>query len=80
MSRLELGHHAPPRALARALYRFYEGDIAPIDLYDPTFVDEVGVIRVCGNSWYEVETRTETHKAHGRKQLAEVLFNISIRE
>ena len=78
LSRLEHGHHVPPRSLARALYRFYEGDVDYIDLCDPTFRDEVGVITDCGNSWYQIKTRTKTHKAHGRKQLAEILFNISV--
>lgn len=69
MSRLELGHHAPPRELARRIYRFYEGAIQPIDLYDPTFLDEVGIIRPRGNSWYEIERRDGVEKVQGRRAL-----------
>lgn len=77
MSRLELGHHPPPRELARALYRFYEGDVEPIDLYDPTFLDEVGVIAGSGNSWFVVNTREDSVKCHGREQLREYLDELA---
>lgn len=77
MSRLELGHHTPPKELARSIYRFYRGDIQPIDLYDPTFLDEVGVIKSSGNSWYLVHTRDDSFKCHGREELEELLDSLS---
>lgn len=70
LSRLELGHHPPPRALARALYRYYRGAIAPIDVYDPAFMDEVGVIEAGGDGErYTVVTRARRYEAHGEAGL-----------
>ena len=73
MSRLETGHHAPPVELAREIYKFYAGELDIVDLYDPTFMDEVGVIEDSGNSWYTVRTRTGKHKAHGIEALHSLL-------
>jgi len=42
LSRLELGHHTPPRGVARALHAFYGGQVSLADIYDPLFRFEVG--------------------------------------
>lgn len=65
LSRIETGHHSPPPELAREIYRFYAGELDPIDIYDPTFMDEVGVIEKAENAWYRVRTRFRTYTAHG---------------
>lgn len=77
MSRLELGQHTPAPDIARRLYRFYEGALSPIEIYDPTFMDEVGLIENLGNAWYRVVTRAKTHRAHGREKLRELLERIA---
>lgn len=67
LSRIETSHHAPPQELARKLYRFYEGELDIVDIYDPTFMDEVGVVDIenSRNAWYIVKTRVETFTVHG---------------
>ena len=80
LSRLELGQTTPSRELARKLYRFYEGDIKPIDLYDPTFLDEVGTINPSGNSWYTVDTRSDSFRCHGRDELTNLLDDLAFGE
>ena len=65
LSRIETGHHAPPPELAREIYRFYLGGLEPIDIYDPSFMDEVGIIESTENAWYRVRTRVHTYTAHG---------------
>jgi len=42
LSRLELGHHTPPRHIARALHAFYGGQVSLADIYDPLYRFEVG--------------------------------------
>ena len=37
LSRLELGQQTPPRTVARALHRYYGGEVPLADVYDPTF-------------------------------------------
>lgn len=69
MSRLETGHHAPPVELAREIYKFYAGELDIVDLYDPTFMDEVGVIEKIDNAWYRIRMRTQHHMLHGEKAL-----------
>jgi len=80
MSRLETGHHAPPVELARAIYRFYSGELDIVDLYDPTFMDEVGIIQESGNAWFTVTTRTTEHKAHGQGPLRALLHYLATGE
>lgn len=69
LSRIETGHHAPPRPLAREIYRFYAGDVSIVDIYDPTFMDQVGIVEKAENSWYQVRTRVREYRAHGLKGL-----------
>lgn len=77
LSRIERGQNAPLRDLARALYRYFEGDVDPVDVYDPTFRDEVGVVIQSGNSWYRIETRNDVFTAHGREELATVFDRLA---
>lgn len=76
MSRLETGHHAPPPELARTIYQFYQGDLDIVDIYDPTFNDEIGIIKKSGNHWYTITTRLREYTAHGIDALPEVMTRV----
>lgn len=79
MSRIETGHHAPPVELARAIYKFYAGELDIVDLYDPTFRDEVGIVEASGNSWYRVKTRHGDHSVHGLDALHALFGRLAAR-
>lgn len=80
MSRFETGHHLPPVKLARELYKFYAGELDIIDLYDPTFMDEVGIIRKSGKSRFTVRTRSTRHRVYSLDSLRRLLHFLATGE
>lgn len=73
MSRVERGHHPPPRDLARRIYAFFEGELPIIDILDPTFMDEFGMIKKSRSGWYHVERRDGTESFRGSAEMRRYL-------
>lgn len=74
--RIEEGHHAPRPELARKLYTYYRGDVHYIDILDPTFFDEVGLIEPTtpgDTRAFRVRTRRGEFKATGLNGLRHAL-------
>lgn len=68
-------------SLARALYVFYRGELDYIDILDPTFLDEVGIIeRPPSGSLmgFRIKVRTGSHRCQGVDQLRKLLKKLGI--
>lgn len=71
----------PKRELARSLYVFYRGELNAIDLYDHTFLDEVGLIepaRNGGGASYRIRTRERDYKADSASRVRSVLDRLGL--
>lgn len=77
LHRIESGHHAPKADLARKLYTFYRGDVAIIDIYDPTFLDEVGLIETTTRG-FRVVTRHGVESVTGLENLRGTLHKFGV--